>query len=54
MVAFVAATFGEAKAADVVKRMEYRRTTNSTDDPFAAAYGLSDEFNSTNQETERC
>ena len=54
MVAFIAAKFGEAKAVRVVNNMEYHRQTNSTEDPFAALYGLTNAKNSTNQEVDKC
>lgn len=54
MIAFIASEFGEATAMDVANGMEYNRQTNSTADPFAALYGLSNAMNSTNQETVKC
>lgn len=53
-IAFIASAFGEATAINVAEGMEYRRQTNSTDDPFAALNGLSNARNSTNQEVDKC
>lgn len=53
-IAWIAAVFGEAKAVSVANGMEYHRQTNSTDDPFSALYGLTNEKNSTNQAVDKC
>ncbi|KAH7370367.1 class I glutamine amidotransferase-like protein [Rhexocercosporidium sp. MPI-PUGE-AT-0058] len=47
-VAFVAEVYSEAAAVKVTNMLEYERHTNSTDDPFAGLYGLTNEKNSTN------
>ncbi|PVH82148.1 class I glutamine amidotransferase-like protein [Cadophora sp. DSE1049] len=53
-IAWIASVFGEAKAVSVANGMEYHRQTNSTDDPFSALYGLTNEKNSTNQAVDKC
>ncbi|KAH7355088.1 class I glutamine amidotransferase-like protein [Rhexocercosporidium sp. MPI-PUGE-AT-0058] len=53
-IAWIASVFGEAKAVDVANGMEYHRQTNSTDDPFAGLYGLTNAKNSTNQAVDKC
>ncbi|CZS99940.1 related to ThiJ/PfpI family protein [Rhynchosporium graminicola] len=44
---FVTEVFSEAATVKVANGLEYIRHTNSTDDPFAALYGLTNEKNST-------
>ncbi|KAL2070790.1 hypothetical protein VTL71DRAFT_13816 [Oculimacula yallundae] len=53
-IAWIAEVFGEAKAVAVADGMEYHRQTNSTDDPFAGLYGLTNARNSTNQDAVKC
>ncbi|KAF8854238.1 class I glutamine amidotransferase-like protein [Acephala macrosclerotiorum] len=48
-IAFIEAVYGNATATSIANGMEYVRHLNSTDDPFAALYGLTDANNSTNQ-----
>ncbi|PVH73400.1 class I glutamine amidotransferase-like protein [Cadophora sp. DSE1049] len=50
-IAWISSVFSEKAAVQVVNMMEYIRHTNSTDDPFARLYGLTNEHNSTNQDT---
>ncbi|KAH9218288.1 class I glutamine amidotransferase-like protein [Leptodontidium sp. 2 PMI_412] len=52
-IAWIASVYSEKAAVQVVNMMEYVRHTNSTDDPFARLYGLTNEHNSTNQDVER-
>jgi len=39
--------YGNETAEGIANAMEYRRQLNSTDDPFAALYNLTDAANST-------
>lgn len=48
-IAFIEAVYGNATATSIANGMEYVRHLNSTEDPFAALYGLTDANNSTNQ-----
>ncbi|CAL3962895.1 hypothetical protein PZA11_000072 [Diplocarpon coronariae] len=54
IIAFIASVFGEEDAMTVTNAMEYRRQTNSRDDPFAELYNLTDAGNSTNQLLDKC
>ncbi|KUJ24687.1 class I glutamine amidotransferase-like protein [Mollisia scopiformis] len=47
--AFIDTVYGNTTATSVANYMEYERHPNSTDDPFAPLYGLTDANNSTNQ-----
>ena len=47
LLAWMDAVYGRATATQIANHMEYERRLDSTDDPFAAIYGLTDE-NSTN------
>lgn len=49
MFTFIEAVYGNETATSVANGMAYERHLNSTDDPFAALYGLTDALNSTNQ-----
>jgi len=46
-IAWIASVYGDSVAQGISDGMEYIRHTNSTDDPFAALYNLTDAGNST-------
>ena len=49
--AWISEVFSEKAAVQVVNLMKYIRHTNSTDNPFARLYGLTNENNYTNQDS---
>lgn len=53
VLAWIELVYGNATATQVANFMEYERHLNSTEDPFAVLYGLTDESNSTNPSPRR-